>query len=66
MSIKILGTLCVIGLLLSPTVASAERLSRGECLNLVKEKLGNPGQPRAEIRAATDRCVKYGPDAITR
>jgi hypothetical protein len=63
---KILGTMCVVGLLLSPTLASAERFSRGECENLVKEKLGNPGQPRGEIRAAVARCMRHGPDAIVR
>jgi hypothetical protein len=67
MSMKILAALCVAGVLLSPTLAAAQhRMSRGECLNLVKERLGNEYQRRQEIRAAVDRCVMHGPDAITR
>jgi hypothetical protein len=64
MTSKIFVVVCLLGLMVAPNMASAATMSRGECANAVKEKLGNPGIHRSEIRAAIQRCVEHGPDAI--
>ena len=55
--------LAVVGLAVSPDTASA-RWNRGDCANAVQQNLGNAYMPRGEIRAAIQRCVEAGPDAI--
>jgi hypothetical protein len=53
----------LVGLAVSSDIASA-RWNRGDCTNAVQQSLGNPYMPRGEIRAAIQRCVEDGPDAI--
>jgi hypothetical protein len=65
MTRKILLATCLpglIGLLVAPNAASA-RWSRGECTNVV-QRMGNPSMQRGEVRAAIQRCIEAGPDAI--
>jgi hypothetical protein len=66
MTRKILLASCLlglVGLVVSPDIASA-RWSRGQCTDAVKQRLGNPYMPRGELRAAIQRCVVGGPDAV--
>jgi hypothetical protein len=65
MTRKILLASCLLGLgglVVSSDVASA-RWSRGECVDAV-QRMGNPYMPRGELRAAIQRCIEAGPDAI--
>jgi hypothetical protein len=55
--------LALAGLAVAPEMASA-RWNRGDCATAVQQNLGNAYMPRGEIRAAIQRCVVDGPDAI--
>jgi hypothetical protein len=64
MTNKILAAGVLLALLMSPNVAWSAKMSRGECIDAVKQKLGSPYLHRSVIRAGVHRCLKYGPDAI--
>jgi hypothetical protein len=57
---------CLLGLLIAPSAAWSAKLSRGDCINAVKEKYGSGAFDvrQAELRAGVRRCLKYGPGAI--
>jgi hypothetical protein len=62
---KIFVLACLIGLLVAPSaVWSAARWSRGECTDAANEKYGKVGQPHQEMKAAIQRCMRYGPRAL--
>ena len=64
MRFKILAAAAFLGILISPQTALSAKLSRGECINLVKEKYGTTDVHWAVRRDGVARCLKYGPGAI--
>jgi hypothetical protein len=61
---KIFVVVCLLGLLVSPNMAWSAGMSREDCLKNANAQLGKPGLPRSVLRAAVDRCMRRGPEAI--
>ena len=67
MTKKIFAMACLgLGILASPSVASAAHFSRGMCINAVHEKLGDRATDAGTTsnKAAVSRCMRHGPGAI--
>ncbi len=64
MMFKILAAIALVGFLVSPRTALSAKLTRGECINLVKEKYGTYDVHWTVRREGVVRCLKYGPGAI--
>jgi hypothetical protein len=66
MATKFLAAVCLFGLMVLPNAAWSARMTRGECINAVHQKLGSGSTDAARFknRDAVIRCLKYGPDAI--
>jgi len=66
MTSKVLVSLFLLALLISPNVAWSAKWSRGQCINAVHERLGvsSTNARGAANRAAVIRCMQYGPMAI--
>jgi hypothetical protein len=64
MRFRILAAVALAGILVSPHTALSAKLTRGECINLVKEKYGTVDVHWTVRRDGVARCLKYGPGAI--
>jgi hypothetical protein len=64
MRLEILAAITLVCILASSQSVLSAKLSRGECINLVKEKYGTVDVHWTVRRDGVAHCLKYGPGAI--